>query len=113
MALYSQVDGFEMALRWPWGGLLALWVAGSGLCLGKVGYALKRQQILKDVPPGPYQLLVAISDSAYTGNRIIDRFQRRTTASAKEDVVVPDEMTSSVPVDLGTFSVQPSLSVHN
>lgn len=68
---------------------------------------------IEDVPPGPYQLFVRISGSAYTGNSISQRFQRRTTASAKEDVVVPDEMTSSVPVDLGTFSVQPSLSVHN
>jgi RNA polymerase sigma factor (sigma-70 family) len=68
---------------------------------------------IEDVPPGPYQLFVRISDSAYTGNSIIQRFQRRITASAKEDVVVPDELTSLVPVDLGTFSVQPSLAVHN
>ena len=68
---------------------------------------------VEDVPPGPYQLFVRISDSAYTGNSLIQRVQRRITASAKEDVVVPDELTGPVPVDLGTFSLQPSLSVHN
>jgi hypothetical protein len=68
---------------------------------------------IEDVPPGPYQLFVSISDSAYTGKNPVQRFQRRTTASAKEDMVVPDEPIGSLPVDLGTFSLQPSLSGHN
>jgi hypothetical protein len=68
---------------------------------------------IEDVPPGPYRLFVSISDSAYTGDSLIQRFQRRIIASVREDVVVPDELTDLVPVDLGTFSLQPSLSVHN
>jgi hypothetical protein len=68
---------------------------------------------LEDVPPGPYQLSVTIGDSAYTGRDMLKRVMRRSTASAKEDVVVPDELIGSLPVDLGTFSVQSSLSVHN
>jgi hypothetical protein len=68
---------------------------------------------VQDVLPGPYKLVVSISDSAYTGNGIMERVQRRTIASAREDVVVPDELTDLVPVDLGTFSLQPSLSDHN
>jgi RNA polymerase sigma factor (sigma-70 family) len=68
---------------------------------------------VEDVPPGPYQLFVRISDSAYTGNSFIQRVLRSPTASAKEDVVVPDELSGLLPFDLGTISLQPSLSVHN
>ncbi len=68
---------------------------------------------IEDVLPGPYQLLVRISDSVYTGANFLQRVQRSITASAKQDVVVPDELSGLLPFDLGTISIQPSRSVHN
>jgi RNA polymerase sigma factor (sigma-70 family) len=64
---------------------------------------------VEDVPPGPYQLVVIIGGSAYAGRDILTRAKGGITAAAKEDVVVPDEPIGSLPVDLGTLSVRPSL----
>ncbi len=70
---------------------------------------------VENIRPGPYKLSVSISESPYDpGNPRIgmQRFGRRTSASLVTEVVVPGELDDLTPLDLGTFTLIPSLSAH-
>jgi RNA polymerase sigma factor (sigma-70 family) len=64
------------------------------------------------IPPGPYLLNASLAESPSIGNSPdpIARFQRKIFATLRQEIVIPESIDESIPVDLGTFTAKSNLA---
>ena len=64
--------------------------------------------LAQNIPPGPYQLNVMISDSSGKGSDPLAAFHRNIMGSLRAEVEVPGDSNDSTAVDLGSFNLRPN-----